>query len=203
MNAWEWARSVLNPRVWAAIRDRWPTWARTLQELGLAQHQAQIEADPEAYRGRVNRFVETLQRTEARLLRLQGQVPREQWVAARRRWQNLAAGLFAEATPHRRDVGVAPAVFVVAGIAITVVGVSWAVVAYKQAQSLDKQTALAERELDARVRASEDGRVLQPNTLPEPPDDDAGVGKYVGMAIGTLLLLGGGYAVGKATGAFK
>ncbi|MCB9743934.1 MAG: hypothetical protein H6740_15145, partial [Alphaproteobacteria bacterium] len=52
------------------------------------------------------------------------------------------------------------------------------------ATNLREQTALAEKELAARVEASREGRLLQPSTLPAPPEPKGP------SAMGVLLTLG-------------
>jgi hypothetical protein len=84
------------------------------------------------------------------------------------RYHELAAGFYGDASPPRDRHGtdgrrVAPAVLVVGGLAV---GVAWAIAAYPYAVNLREQTWLAERELDARVEASREGRPLQTSTLP-------------------------------------
>jgi hypothetical protein len=58
---------------------------------------------------------------------------------------------------------------VVGGLALGAAAIAWSVSAYQYAVNLREQTALAERELTARIEASQAGRVLQPSTLPAPP----------------------------------
>jgi hypothetical protein len=58
--------------------------------------------------------------------------------------------------------------------------------------NLREQTALAERELDARVAASRDGRVLQPSTLPPPPPPPGAGGSNLGLwVLGGLAVVTG------------
>jgi hypothetical protein len=117
--------------------------------------------------------------------------------AMERRDHELAAGFCGDATPAQGpgmaptggpSVGVAPAVLVVGGLAVGAVGVAWAIAADQYAVNLREQTALAERELDARVEASREGRPLQNATLPPPPSPASD-------AKGTGLWLFGGLAV--------
>lgn len=102
------------------------------------------------------------------------------------RYNQLAAGFYADSVPAAQAgtgvpvVGVAPIV-VVAGIAIGVVAIAWAIVAYEYAVNLREQTALADREFVARVEASQAGRVLPPSTLPPPPPSPADDAKGAGM----------------------
>jgi hypothetical protein len=80
-------------------------------------------------------------------------------------------------------------------VAIGVVAIAFAIVAYQYAVNLREQTALADRELTARIEASQAGRVLPPSTLPPPPspvEDAKGVGMWL---LGGLALAAGALTV--------
>ena len=84
----------------------------------------------------------------------------------------------------------------VGGLAITAVGLAWAFAAYEYAANLKDQTALAERELDARVDASNAGRVLPPSTLPPAPPSPVEGARSVGLWLfGGLVLAAGALVV--------
>jgi hypothetical protein len=187
---------------WTQIRAAWSSGWRALSERAVREHQAAVTANPASYAQRVATFQAEMATSRATLNRLREKlahpaatdVDRSRYAALERRWHELAAGLYADATPTGAPgqpvVGVAPVVLVVGGIAVGVVGVSWAVAAWQYAVNLREQTALAERELDARVAASQDGRVLQPSTLPPPPPppgSDSNLGLWVlgGLAVVT------------------
>jgi hypothetical protein len=103
------------------------------------------------------------------------------------RYHDLAAGFYSDAQPATQpSTGIAP-IIIVAGIALGVAACAWAVAAYEYAVNLREQTALADRELVARVKASEQGRTLQPTTLPEPASEQA---KKDAKGIGALLVGG-------------
>lgn len=62
--------------------------------------------------------------------------------------------------------------------------------------NLREQTALAERELHARVEASGEGRVLQASTLPPPPPSPTTAAKGVGsVLIGGLAIAAGAFVL--------
>jgi len=143
--------------------------------------------DPTGTLAKVQGFVQALTESRATLDRMRAKLPPtphgaadralvETYQGLERRYHDLAAGFYGDATPTQGqgmrqsapEVGVAPAVLVVGGLAVGAAGVSWAVAAYQYAVNLREQTALAERELDARVEASREGRVLAPSTLPAP-----------------------------------
>jgi hypothetical protein len=80
----------------------------------------------------------------------------------------------------------------IGGLALGAAAIAWAVSAYEYAVNLREQTALAERELDARVAASRDGRVLQPSTLPPPPPPPGGAASNMGLwVLGGLAVVTG------------
>ena len=98
------------------------------------------------------------------------------------------------------QVGMAPAwaavvVVVVGGVAYAVseVGSAWAISTTADAEVALEQVRLQRKELDARVRASQDGRTLPPSTLPPPelPRSGADAAKVVKLALAGL-----GVAVG-------
>lgn len=194
---------------WSDIRAAWSEGWQALAEEAVLLYASAIEADPGVYAGHVSAFQAELATSRATLDRLRTKLPNPpatpeeramiaRYAAMERRWNDLAAGLYAEATPAgalgRPTVGVAPAVLIVGSVAITAVGVSWAIAAYEYAVNLREQTALAEKELDARVTASRDGRTLPPTTLPPPPPplpDSGNVGLWLlgGLAVVTGALV--------------
>ena len=97
----------------------------------------------------------------------------------------------ADATPSG-EVGVAPAVLV-GGLAIGIVGVSWAVAAYQYAVNLRDQTQLYREDLAARVAAAQRGQTLPPSTLPPKPPPSSGMRWLWGLG-GLGLLAAGGFA---------
>ncbi len=203
---------------WADIKAGWSAGWKTLAEQATRAYGAAAQVDPRGSLARVQAFVQALADSRATLDRIAAKLPTppvtaaDQALVARtqaleRRYHELAAGLYADATPAPGQgmgptpgspvVGVAPAVLIVAGLAVGAVGVAWAIAAYEYAVNLREQTALAERELDARVAAYAQGRTLQPTTLPPQADP---LDKAAGAAKGVGLLIVGGLVV--ATGAF-
>ena len=55
---------------------------------------------------------------------------------------------------------------IVVGVIVGLAAIAWAVAAYQYAVNLREQTALTEKELDARILASREGRQLPATTLP-------------------------------------
>ena len=190
---------------WTDIKGAWSSGWKALSDQATRLYGAAIAHDPTGYAAKVNAFQAELATTRATLDRMKLKLPNPavtdadraavaKYAAFERRWHDLAAGLYADATPTgagasgQPAVGVAP-VLILGGIALTVVGVAWAVSAYEYAVNLREQTALAEKDLDARVDASRDGRVLQPSTLPvpPPPGDGSKMGLWIlgGLAVVT------------------
>ncbi len=108
----------------------------------------------------------------------------------RQRYLDLSAGFWAD-SQRMDDTAMAGApIAVVAGVGVGVIAFAWAVATYAQATNLREQTALADKELDARVEASREGRTLPPSTLPAPQDDGGlGWGWLVGGGLATAALL--------------
>ncbi len=191
---------------WTEIKSAWSDGWNALQAESLKLYKVAIEANPASFADRVKAFLTELSQTRAHLDSLRAKVPNpprtEQeakilanYVALERRYHELAAGFYADAAPAREGVGVAP-VLIVAGLVIGVAAIAWAVAAWEYCVNLREQTALADRELVARVEASREGRALQPNTLPPPPPDPVEKAKGIGwLLVGGLVLAGGAAAV--------
>jgi hypothetical protein len=191
---------------WADVKAAWTSGWKDLAARAAATYAAAVRADPTGTAARINGFVSALQDARAALDRIGPRLPSppvsesDRAFVARyqnldRRWRELAAGLFADAAPAPAPaIGVAP-VLVVGGLAITAVGLAWAFAAYEYAANLKEQTALAERELDARVSASEAGRVLPPSTLPAPPPSPSEGARNVGLWLLAGLAIAAGALV--------
>jgi hypothetical protein len=181
---------------WASIKARWSQGWSALAQSARSTWDAAIHQDPGAFSGHVVAFQRELAQTRAALDRMKAVVPNppitpedraavQQIAALESRYHELAAGLYADAQPvDHPAVGFLP-LLVVGGLALGAAAIAWSVAAYQYAVNLREQTALAERELTARIEASQAGRVLQPSTLPvPPPPEKAGGGPG-------LWLLGG------------
>jgi hypothetical protein len=193
---------------WSTIKDRWSSGWKALSDQATRLYARAVGENPAAYADKAAAFQAELAASRATLDRMKVRLPMSvvdpadkaivlKYAALERRWHDLAAGLYADATPTGAGapgqpvVGVAP-VLVVGGLALTAVGIAWAVSAYEYAVNLREQTALAERELDARVAASRDGRVLQPSTLPPPPPPPGAAGSNMGLwVLGGLAVVTG------------
>ena len=105
----------------------------------------------------------------------------------------VAAGVMAHASPtDAAETGAVP-VLVVAGLAISVAGVAWAISAYEYAASLRDQVQLYREELAARVQAAQQGITLQPATVPAPAAPSApGTGSIWPWLLGLGVLGAGG-----------
>ena len=208
--------SAMTVPTWADIRAGWSASWKALAAQATATWQAAVQANPGAFLPQATAFTEALAQSRASLDRLAAALPQPpvteadrqavlQHQALERRYHELAAGFYADAVPAPAgasplpvlpSTGAAP-VLILGGLAVGAVGVAWAIAATQYAVNLREQTALAERELDARIAAGNQGRTLQPSTLPpqaDPVDAAAGAAKGLG------LLFVGGLVV--ATGAF-
>lgn len=189
---------------WEQLRAGWSAGWRTLYEQGRAKWTASVQADAERYRPQVEAFATNLATTRKSLdngwakieaLTAAGHpdaaklVP--QWQALNARYQSLAAGFYAEVRPVDAPIGAAPLVvaLVVLGFVVAIGGIIWALVAHEYNNNLTAETTLYERELDARIAASKEGRVLQATTVPPPPNNKGGVPVWL-VGIGLVTLLG-------------
>ena len=198
---------------WADIKAAWSSSWKALSAQATSAYASAARLDPTGTLAKVQAFVQALTDSRAALDRIAAKLPNPpvtpadhaavaQYQAMERRYHDLAAGFYGDATPAPGgatapvpSTGAAPAVLIIGGLAVGAVGVAWAVAAYQYAVNLREQTALAERELDARVEASREGRPLQASTLPPPPtptDDAKGMGLWLlgGLAVvaGALTL---------------
>jgi hypothetical protein len=165
---------------WADVKARWSQGWQALSQAASDTWSRAIHDDPGAFTGHVAAFQDQLSQTRATLDRMRNLVPNppvtaddqaaaSQLAAFESRYHELAAGLYADAQPAAQPaVGFLP-LLVVGGLALGAAAIAWSVSAYQYAVNLREQTALAERELTARIEASQAGRVLQPSTLPAPP----------------------------------
>jgi hypothetical protein len=197
---------------WADVKASWSAGWKALNDQAVATYDAAIRANPLAYADKVSGFASALADTRQHLDAIAARLPNPpvteadrkavaDYQAMEKRYHELAAGFYADAVPADQAgaavpvIGVAPIV-VVAGVAIGVVAIAWAIVAYEYAVNLREQTALADRELTARIQASETGRVLPPSTLPPPPPPPSEGAKGVGLwLLGGLALAAGALTV--------
>lgn len=201
---------------WADIKAAWSAGWKALSEQATAAYGTAAQVDPTGTLAKVQAFLAALNDSRAALDRIAAKLPNPpvteadrqahaNYQAMERRYHELAAGFYGDATPTPGQgagtppgspaVGVAPAVLVVGGLAVGAVGVAWAIAAYQYAVNLREQTSLAERELDARVEASREGRPLQTSTLPPPPSpasDAKGAGLWL---LGGLAVVAGALAI--------
>lgn len=187
---------------WTDIKSSWSSAWTGLQERASSAYQSAIQADPSKFKDTVASFMAMLSESRASLDRIQTllkQVDDPALTAKagelESRYSTLAAGVYADAKPAD-TIGVAPAVVggvVVAGIIVSIGGVAWAVAAYQYAVNLREHTALLEKELQARVDASKEGRVLPPSSVPPAPNpiaDAQSTGMWVlgGLAVAAAAI---------------
>lgn len=206
---------------WSDVKAGWSSGWKALSDQASQIYAKAVEVDPTGTLKKVEAFVAALSDSRAALDRMKAKLPNPpiteadraavaQYEALDKRYHELAAGFYDDAKPASTasstpsgtgapsnavspTMGAAPAMLIVGGLAVGAVGVAWAVAAYEYAVNLREQTSLAERELDARVEASRQGRALQPTTLPPQPDPIASAtdaAKTASKGVG-LLLVGG------------
>jgi hypothetical protein len=189
---------------WQEIKDAWSSGWNDLEQRGIAAYRTAIEANPMAFADHVVAFMNELALSRAYLDAMRSKLgdpratdaDRTAYLAFEQRWHDLAAGLYADAQVAP-TIGVAPIVvgLVVGGVVLTLAAIAWAVVAYQYAVNLREQTALADRDLQARVEASKDGRTLPATTLPPPPADPIASAKNLGLLLMGALTLAAGVAI--------
>ena len=137
--------------------DRWTRlYERAQRKLGPA-----IRANPRRFQPMVERFIRVLADVQKRLGRMRrAGVDKQKLKPLEARARLLRSGLFG--APRSFE---GPPLLVIAGIALGVAAIAWAVAAYQYAVGLRERILLLERELEARVEASKEGRALQPSTL--------------------------------------
>ncbi len=191
---------------WSTIKAAWDQGWKALNEQAVRAYGAAIEADPTQFLAKIQEFMGALDESRTNLARFRARLPAQPSTDAERkliaihdklnqRYHDLAAGFWSDAEPAKEGTGIAP-VIIVAGIALGVAAVAWAIAAHEYAVNLREQTALADKELAARVEASKQGRALQPTTLPEPASEQAKKkAKSAGLfLVGGLVLAAGAIA---------
>ena len=167
---------------WTGIKQRWSAGWKAMHAAALKQFGGAIKADPQKFKPHVETTLADLEAARSHLVRIKANVLRLPDAESKRkymavfnagwkRYHELAAGLYADAEGARQPQvsGVIIPLLVVAGIAFGIAAIAWAVASREHAKNLREQTALADKELTARVDASKEGRVLQETTLPEQP----------------------------------
>ncbi len=184
---------------WAEIRAGWGRDWQRLEAAAVKEWGKSVAADPDRFVPTVESFLAMLVQARADLEAIAGLKSRPgapvesgpSHLALQSRYNVLTAGLMADATPAD-PVGAAPVVLV-AGLAVGIVGVSWAVAAYQYAVNLRDQTQLYREELAARVAAAQRGQTLPPSTLPPQSSPSSSMGWLWGLG-GLGLLAVGGFA---------
>ncbi len=187
---------------WSEVKANWSAGWTELQRSALERWGSSIRRDPQSFAPKVQATVAELAAARAHLDHMKPLLPKQIKTADDQRamasfsrlsarYYELAAGVYADAQPAAAEVGIAP-VLVVGGLVLGVAAIAWAVAANEYAANLRAETALADRELTARIEASQQGRTLQPSTLPEPKKSKDGVGW---LLVGGLVVAAGAVAV--------
>ena len=190
---------------WDTVKAAWSEGWKALEAEARRLHEAAIRHNPARYADRVTAFLRELTASRQHLDSIRAKLPNPprtpedqrivaNWRALEARYSEVAAGFYADARPATEGLGVAP-VLIVGGLVIGVAAIAWSVAAYEYAVNLREQTALADKELVARVDASREGRTLAPSTLP-PPEDPKKTAAGVGLLlVGGLVLAAGAVAL--------
>ena len=190
---------------WTQIKAAWSAGWSALQSESMRLYEAAIRADPTGYLATVEAFLSELGQARSNLDAIKAKLPNPPVTpedhalhakhrALEARYHDLAAGFYADTRPATEGIGVAP-VLVVGGLVVGVAAIAWAVAAYEYTVNLREQTALADKELDARVEAGRQGRTLQPTTVPPQPDPVKQAQGVGWLLVGGLALAAGAIAV--------
>src|SRR5262245_24169211 len=121
---------------WADIKAAWSSGWQELSARAASTYAAAVRVDPSGTSARITGFTAALDETRTLLDRIGPRLPNPPVTEAdrvllsryqdlERRWHDLAAGFFADATPAPTPaLGMAP-LLVVGGLAITAVGLAW------------------------------------------------------------------------------
>ena len=184
---------------WTDIKDNWTAGWNYLWSEAQDSWRALIEKNPTQYKAKVEAFLAELTASRRNLDAMKARLPSppktpedralvEKYQGLEKRYHELAAGFYAESkAAGKPDMGWLP-ILIVGGLAISAAAAAWAVPGYQYAVNLREQTSLANKELDARVAASKEGRTLQAATLPPPPPMPSPLDAAKGM--GTWLMVG-------------
>jgi len=190
---------------WASV---WQSIGHEVTRLSSALA-SDVASDPAGfhrrYEGHVAAFVQLMAKTRASLQRYVGlamqtqdPVHAERARQAAKAWAQVASawGDVAIPAPAQQPeatsvegvvIGAFPVALVVWGVAVTVVGVAFAIAATAGTTALRDWVDLQHADLEARVSASREGRTLQPPTVPPPPGGDlVGVMSKVLFGLGVL-----------------
>lgn len=190
---------------WTQIKAAWSAGWSALQAESMKLYEAAIRADPTGYLATVEAFLSELGQARTNLDAIKAKLPnppvtpedhalQAKYKALEVRYHDLAAGFYADAQPATEGMGIAP-VLVVGGLVVGVAAIAWAVAAYEYTVNLREQTAVADKELDARIEAGRQGRTLQPTTVPPPPDPVKQAQGVGWLLVGGLALAAGAIAV--------
>ena len=192
-------------KAWGDLWESTATGWKLLYQEATAAYADLVQAEPEKAAQQVEAYLAELAEARKNLDAIQAKLPNppqtaeeqalvQQYQEMEKRYHELAAGFYTDTAPlNQTQTGIVP-ILAVAGLAVGVGAASWSFAAYEYAANLREQTALASKELDARVEASKEGRTLQASTVPAPADPITGA-----RSVGLLLMGGLALAAGALT----
>lgn len=189
---------------WEQIKSEWSSGWAALEAQALATYEVAIEADPEAFRAKLVDVLGLLEESRSNLDRMKAALKAELRAGKKvpasaiqrlkkleQRYNDLAAGVYADTQPATNQVGSLVVGLIVAGVVFGVAAIAFGIAAYQYCANLRDQTALAEKELDERVQAARDGVVIptQPLTTPPPAPVPSQGAASLGKVVGGLALV--------------
>jgi len=190
--------------------ETWKTGAGYLWREGMAQLSPLIQANPDAYTGQVTSFLYTLRGVESNLSRARVAVAKlpqsaldpklaDLYARCEAQYKLLGSDFYSDTrpAPAGASLGFAP-IMIVGLFFIGLTAATIGVAGYQYATNLREQTALAAKELEARVMLAQQGLSLPGSTLKPQADPFQEIGETVGTVfkVGALgLLIWGGLKV--------
>ena len=187
---------------WDEIKAEWSAGWTALEAQAIATYEVAITADPEQYRAHLIEVLGMLEASRASLDRMKAELKAE--IQAGRpmpggalktlkgleqRYNDLAAGVYGGATGAQQVGSVG---LIIGGVLFAVAAIAFGLAAYQYCANLRDQTALAEKELDERVKAARDGVVIPAaplTTPPAAPELPGANGASAGLVVGGLATL--------------
>lgn len=167
---------------WETIKSDWSEGWSALEAQGVELYEAAITADPEQFRAKLIEVLGLLDASRASLDRMKATLRAEiqagrqlpagslaKMKAMETRYNDLAAGIYSDTAASPQQVGSVALGLVIAGVIFGIAAIAFGIASYQYCSNLRDQTALAEKELEERVKAARDGVFIPTTPLTQPP----------------------------------